>query len=110
MSNLPVHSPIFWQGLRAILTGTSLKALQYNKLVFLASESLSVDSPEKLPELQYALLDSPVELRQGALYSWLREHTERALSDGQLTGTQRALAMVTVQKMKALDLPLEIKL
>ncbi len=102
-------SPIFWQGLRALLTDTKLTALQYNKLVYLATESSSELPEISTEKLQYTLLGSPLLVTHQPLFYWLKKVTEKMLSDGQLTGSQRALATVSLQKMETLDLPSQVE-
>ena len=103
MMDLLIASPIYWLGLRAVLAGTKLTALQYNKLVFQVTESLSEESELTQREIQFTLLPSPLEVQPGNLYSSLRELTQLIRSNGKLTSMQRTLATMALQKMEEAD-------
>jgi hypothetical protein len=95
-----IQSDIFWLACRVILTGTNLSALQYNKLVYLVSESYSAEFNEIPMEVPYVLLGLPVAITHPELYSMLSKLIEKILSDGLLTGSQRALVQTVGRKLK----------
>ena len=111
MSNSMKSSSIYWQGLRAVLTGTKLSALQYNKLIYQLTEWSFEQEESTTMEIPFVLLDSPVEVVHPQLCSSLKRVTEKMLSDGLLTGSQRALAIMAAQKLRKLDLasPIDVE-
>jgi len=89
---------------RAILTGTSLSALQYNKMVFQLSELYSRLFNEEMPTTPYALLGSRLPVQRLELLQSLSKVIEEMLSSGELTASQAALGQVTMEKIRSLEL------
>ncbi len=94
------ESRSFWLVLRATLTGSGFSALVYNRLVTMVSDAYSEEYGMELKDVPYALSHSRMQALPASVLSPLRELIETMFSAGMLTGTQKALAKMVVQKLK----------